>query len=364
MTCTSAWTLSSKNSKAILVFIITLLAFVTESQLTQFVQTTYGYRKPYFIFWIVHSSFIISLPLHLLCLSITTDHSLSSLWNGLLSAVSLHLNGDVNSFPTSKCLALASKLTLAVTWPALLWFFALEMSSVTDVTAIWNTNAFFAYLLSVKFGSNSKMETRKLSAVIIATLGVLAVVYGGSTVSSESPSTASLPKASVLLGDSLTLLASIGYAAYQVFYKMHAALPSDPEFDPEYRPLTASDESESRPIRQQDLAQNPPFGLYSNFWTFTIGAIEPFALPGDISITGTIAGIALTGAIFNAGFMILLALWGPVITSVGGLLTIVLVFFSDVLLGATETLTLWGIAGSATIVVAFGVLAYDMLQSE
>jgi len=61
-------------------------------------------------------------------------------------------------------------------------------------------------------------------------------------------------------------------------------------------------------------------------------------------------------------FKILLATLGPIITSVGGLLTIVLVFISDVALGATEALTLWSVMGSATIIAAFGVLAYDILN--
>lgn len=59
---------------------------------------------------------------------------------------------------------------------------------------------------------------------------------------------------------------------------------------------------------------------------------------------------------------ILLGVWGPIVTSVGSLLTIVLVLISDVLLGALETLTLWGVTGSAMIVIAFGVLAHDALK--
>jgi drug/metabolite transporter (DMT)-like permease len=384
---------STKNGKlAIFIFIVTLFAFVVESQLTQSVQTTYGYRKPYFLFWIVHSSFVISFPCHLLYLSL--NHPLSSLWNGLIFAVSQHLNGraeqsssTTRKFPLTKFFGLAFAITAAITVPALLWFAALEMSSVTDVTAIWNTNAFFAYLLSVKaFGL--KWEARKLGAVVIATAGVLAVVYGGSTASphtpsaaslSNSPSTASVPKSSILVGDVLTLIGSVGYAMYQVFYKKRIALPSQSE---DYRPLSADPEATSAPLEGSHINSEmvyPPFGLYSNFWAFAIGActfvvlwiplpilhwfgIEQFTLPPNLSIAMRIAAIACSGAVFNTGFMILLALWGPIITSVGGLLTIVLVFFSDVLLGATETLTIWGVAGSATIIVAFGVLAYDMLQ--
>lgn len=60
---------------------------------------------------------------------------------------------------------------------------------------------------------------------------------------------------------------------------------------------------------------------------------------------------------------ILLGLWGPIVTSVGNLLTIVLVFISDILFGSgIQSVTFWGLLGSAGIVTAFGVLAYDMLK--
>ena len=51
--------------------------------------------------------------------------------------------------------------------------------------------------------------------------------------------------------------------------------------------------------------------------------------------------------------------------SVGNLLTIVLVFVSDIVFGgAVHTITAWSLLGSGGIVVAFGVLAYDMLQQK
>ena len=57
-------------------------------------------------------------------------------------------------------------------------------------------------------------------------------------------------------------------------------------------------------------------------------------------------------------FQILLGVWGPVVTSVGNLLTIVLVFLSDIIFGgAVDTITIWSVLGSSAIVVAFGILA-------
>ena len=53
------------------------------------------------------------------------------------------------------------------------------------------------------------------------------------------------------------------------------------------------------------------------------------------------------------------------VTSVGNLLTIVLVFFADILFGgAAEAITIWSVVGSGAIVTAFGILAFDMAKGK
>jgi hypothetical protein len=53
----------------------------------------------------------------------------------------------------------------------------LSHERLSDVTVIWNTNAFFAYIITVRL-FELNWEPRKLLAVLIATFGVVAVVYG------------------------------------------------------------------------------------------------------------------------------------------------------------------------------------------
>jgi drug/metabolite transporter (DMT)-like permease len=203
--------------------------------------------------------------------------------------------------------------------------------------AIWNTNAFFAYIIAVKlFGL--KWEPRRLLAVSLATLGVLAVVYGGSTADSGKPSlrevklkatTAYIRPTAPLVGDLLTLIASFGYGLYQVLYKKYAALPSDPEILAErHYEQIPGDNSATRPYDEtstttnlDDVVNPPPFGFHANLLTSIIGLltfailwipipilhyldIEPFLLPPNAKTAFAIAGIALTGVIFNAGFMV------------------------------------------------------------
>jgi hypothetical protein len=285
----------------------------------------------------------------------------------------------------------------------------LSHDRLSDITAIWNTNAFFAYIITVRL-FKLNWEPRKLLAVLIATFGVMAVVYGGVR-QSELPHTDQReafvdtsetvkPKAPVL-GDLLTLCGSIVYGLYQVMYKRHAALLPDGESElvGPYVPLLDSDGLSAGEL-DDDLAYPPPFGLYPNLLTGGIGLMtlsslwiilpilhysgyERFRLPDNPTLVLSIAGIAGSGLVLNAGllvpilffivlysslivslhFQILLGIWGPIVVSVGNLLTIVLVLLSDVTIGqGVDVITPWNLAGSGGIIVAFGILACDMVR--
>ena len=190
--------------------------------------------------------------------------------------------------------------------------------------------------------SKLNWEIRKLSAVLIATLGVIVVVYGDSGQSNSPPAdhrktvrVAVKPKAP-LVGDLLTLCASFGYGLYQVMYKRHAALPSDQEFELSsvYVPLPDSDglpssELSEEGLKVDDLAYPPPFGLHPNFIAFGIGlstlfslwvmlpilhysGFERFRLPDSPIVFLSIAGIAGSGIVFNVGLLVtVLLLWLP-----------------------------------------------------
>lgn len=204
------------------------------------------------------------------------------------------------------------------------WFHRLS-----DVTALWNTNAFFAYVLTVKL-FKLKWEARRLISVVIATVGAALVVYGSSSASAvEDLHTAVPEKKLALFGDLLTLVASVIYGVYQVLYKMYAAFPNQPDhFDPipvdvAYEPIVdPMDDIAEIPIADKpDMVYPPPFGLYANTLTTAIGVctfvllwipipilhyfgLETFRLPTDIKTVTVIAGIALSGVAFNAGLMV------------------------------------------------------------
>ena len=182
-----------------------------------------------------------------------------------------------------------------------------------------------------------RWESRPLLAVLLATLGVIVVVYGGSsqTGSLDSEKTAvqaetSIKPSAPLTGDLLTLAASVGYGLYQVLYKKYAALPSDPErvAEEDYHPIRDDDAERSsgdanlaESVKEDAGVYPPPFGLHPNLLisfvgllTFTIlwiplpllhySGIQRFKLPGNLTTSLAIAGIAASGMVFNAGLVV------------------------------------------------------------
>ncbi|KAI0932160.1 hypothetical protein AcW2_000859 [Taiwanofungus camphoratus] len=387
---------------AIGLFVLSLLAFVVETQLTQYVQSDLGFRQPFLLFYIVHSCFALMFPLHIIFLILSPKRSLRTLWAGLIFAIKRHLSSassgtlgtsTSSKFPAWKFLRLVMLLTAGTTIPSLLWFIAVPLAPITDVTALWNTNAFFAYVFMLIL-LKTRWDSLRSAAVVLATLGATAVVYGGTTTSETTKSTNKFGSHSPLIGDLLTLVASIVYGLYQVLYKIYAALPFDPDvletevpsstlytrIPTSHDDLTEVEEQPLDVSSDGGLVYPPPFGLYPNLLTSAIGVctllflwipipflhffdITQFELPKSALEVVVIAGISLTGGIFNAGFMILLGVWGPIVTSVGSLLTIVLVFISDMIFGrAADSITVWSLLGSGSIIVAFAILAYDMLK--
>jgi hypothetical protein len=86
--------------------------------------------------YIVHSSFAIIFPLHLLYLVLTTSASLESLLAGLSLAVKIHFAPIDKSrlailqstFPYGRLLRLTAFLTVGLTLPSVLWFISVSLS--------------------------------------------------------------------------------------------------------------------------------------------------------------------------------------------------------------------------------------------
>jgi drug/metabolite transporter (DMT)-like permease len=192
---------------------------------------------------------------------------------------------------------------------------------VSDVTAIFNTHAFWAYLLSTALippqDGTPRWQPHKLVAVLLACVGVFATVYGSADVNQPAGvAGATTTSSTALLGNVLTLISAISYALYQVAYKKYAV----PDINRgEYEPLRAEDGELGTRSRDQD--DQLPFGLFANFVTSTVGLTtlgalwipvaimhwageSKFELPADGWTAMCVCAIAVSGLMFNAGFMV------------------------------------------------------------
>ena len=105
-------------------------------------------------------------------------------------------------------------LTVLIALPALTWYSAVPLTSMTDITAIYNVFAMWAYILSIKF-LGEKPTTLKLSSVALAVSGVFVIAYGDSFLVRPSKGEGILAEGSLnqrFIGNMLALLGSMTYA--------------------------------------------------------------------------------------------------------------------------------------------------------
>ncbi|KAH9467618.1 hypothetical protein Pst134EA_011256 [Puccinia striiformis f. sp. tritici] len=312
------------------------------------------------------------------------------------------------------------------------WYAAVPFADMTTITSIFNTNAAFTYIIAVCFMDEERFETRKTIGVLGSLLGALMISWDERTPSPEQQQLEKDKANLRLLGISLALLGSIGYALYEVWYKTVVAWSdsytslslspksglssdliadrqeeesSDPEHDNNLEEFLSSsstpigsereeedeqegiklglEESDKRRIDPQLSLYDQDGLLHANLMTSMVGlftlcllwipipflhwsGIEPFEIVHDPAIAWMICGIISMGVVFNAGFMILIGLWGPVIASVGNLCTLVLIAIVDhTLIGAINSdrsspppFGMLSFLGCISIVLGFSILNF------
>ncbi|TNY20446.1 hypothetical protein DMC30DRAFT_253850, partial [Rhodotorula diobovata] len=144
----------------------------------------------------------------------------------------------------------AGILTVFISAPALSWYAAVPLTSMTDITAIYNVFAFWAYLLSLYYlptpASARESPSHRLfnlCSVVLAVCGVFVIAYGDATGSSDGEG------ANRLIGNALALFGSVAYAGYEVWYKIHIALPDPPADDQPLTPIL--------PVHQRQSSRRP-----------------------------------------------------------------------------------------------------------
>lgn len=112
-------------------------------------------------------------------------------------------------------------ITCALTFAGSTWYIAVNMTTPSDLTAIYNCSAFFAYVFSI-FMLGEKPRGDKIFSVVVAIIGVLIVAYGDQGDVKQGEEVAAADR---LLGNIIIGVGSVLYGFYEVLYKKMACPP-------------------------------------------------------------------------------------------------------------------------------------------
>lgn len=120
-------------------------------------------------------------------------------------------------------------ITTALTIAGAAWYVAVNLTTASDLTAIYNCSAFFAYAFSIPI-LKDKLRVDKVFSVAIAIIGVLVVAYGGHDDDGKDTADGTIGKSKDqaehrLLGNILIGIGSMLYGLYEVLYKRYACPP-------------------------------------------------------------------------------------------------------------------------------------------
>ncbi|WVR08178.1 hypothetical protein IAU60_005224 [Kwoniella sp. DSM 27419] len=241
--------LTPKTSSYILPVVILIGIVIASAAQTEFahhVSTVLGYDRPYFTFYLTHTTFSLIFPLHLLVLKFTSNVDTSTYLDSIRHLLSNQL--ELGHDATWKQVAPAwsrkvSWLTLFLSVPSISWYIAMGLSPPVDITAIYATSSFATY------GASMVLIGTPLSRVTVASIALAFV--GVVVISMDGLKGEIVDVGGRVLGDAVMLFGAIVLGLYEVIYKLalpegHGGVPSvSPSKD--YAPLPTHHSPPSSP---------------------------------------------------------------------------------------------------------------------
>ncbi|KIX00237.1 uncharacterized protein Z518_10376 [Rhinocladiella mackenziei CBS 650.93] len=342
--------------------ILSLVSFVVQTETAVYIQHELKWNKAYCMMYLTHGSWVFLWPVQLLVIRIQKRKlSWYSFWRRhvyllrstaqMVRSQDLHLSAETTATsPWPYMFKTTAFITTFLTMAGGSWYVAVNLTSPSDLTAIYNCSAFFAYVFSIML-LNDKLRFGKAFSVVLAIIGVLVVAYGDKDDSTPGPGTSN-PGAekgfgTKLLGNIIIGIGSVAYGFYEVLYKRFACPPEG-----------------TSPGRGMIFANT--FGSMVGLFTLTvlwiplpvlhITGLETFEVPTG-KAASLLAVSTLSNAVFSGSFLVLMSLTSPVLSSVAALLTIFLVGITDWLITG-KPLSPAALAGCALIIIAFCMLTY------
>lgn len=358
---TAARATRKKYTYAAFFLLLSLISFCVQTELSAYIQHDLGWDKAYCMMYFTHGSWVVLYPVMLACqraqkwdqpwdvfwrkhkqMLLTTAQMVETRTLDL-AKISIHDHAR----PVRYVIRFTAIITSALTVAGLSWYIAVSLTTPSDLTAIYNCSAFFAYVFSVPI-LKEPLRLDKSVAVLIAIAGVLIVAYGDTPVAGEDGKVDDTTAAGRFFGNIIIGIGSVLYGLYEVMYKRYACPPDG-----------------AAPIRGMMFALT--FGACIGFFTLTVLwiplpiidflGLEKFELP-DWSTCGLILLATLSNATFSGSFLVLISLTSPVLSSVAALLTIFIVALADWFITG-DPLSPAAILGGAMIIVAFLGLSWS-----
>ncbi|KAK4164351.1 hypothetical protein QBC43DRAFT_317995 [Cladorrhinum sp. PSN259] len=346
-----------KYTYASICLIISLISFTVQTELAAHIQHRLGWDKAYCMMFLTHGSWVFLFPLQFLFLRYSRrEQSWRQFWNNHLRTLRttaqmvqrqelLQRRGGVDVSPWAYLARTTALVTTSLTVAGLSWYIAVSMTTPSDLTAIYNCNAFFAYAFSVPL-LKERLRFDKMLAVGVAIVGVLVVAYGDGN--NNTSDEAGQELTSRFAGNVIIGIGSVLYGLYEVLYKRLACPP------------------EGASANRKMMFANT-FGSLIGLFTVLVLWIplpilhvlgwEEFEMP-----TGETARLlfvsVVANMVFSGAFLVLISLTGPVLSSVAALLTIFVVALVDWALTG-QPLSAPAVIGGLLIIIAFGMLSWS-----
>ncbi|KAG0652617.1 Solute carrier family 35 member F5 [Hyphodiscus hymeniophilus] len=315
---------------------LSLVSFVVQTETAVYIQHDLHWNKAYCMLYFTHGSWSLLWPFQLLILRLQKwKMPWETFWRRhvylvrttaqMVETQSLDIPRNQHS-PIPYMLRMTAFVTSALTVAGGSWYVAVNLTSPSDLTAIYNCSAFFAYAFSVPL-LKEKLRLDKSFAVLVAIVGVLIVAYGdaaptkhgGKSGGSVGGGTEETEASNRVAGNLIIGVGSVLYGFYEVLYKRLACPPEG-----------------TSPGRGMIFANT--FGSLIGSFTLLvlwiplpilhITGLEVFELPRGEAAWLLLVSV-LANATFSGSFLVLISLTSPVLSSVAALLTIFLVAIVD-----------------------------------
>ncbi|KAK7744673.1 hypothetical protein SLS53_003562 [Cytospora paraplurivora] len=344
-----------KYTYAAIFLVISLFSFCVQTELAAYVQHELGWNKAYCMLYLTHGSWALLWPIQLLILRLQKrSEPWGAFWRHhfricrTTAQMVENRTLETDHLPKSRSparymLTTTAFVTSALTVAGLSWYIAVDLTTPSDLTAIYNCSAFFAYVFSVPL-LREPLRLDKSFAVVIAIIGVLVVAYGDTDESQGDD--AGEAANSRFAGNVIIGIGSILYGLYEVLYKRFAC---PPEGCPPHRGVIFAN------LVGSLIGCFTLLVLWIPLPILHITGIETFALPTGATAWWLFLSVVMN-ATFAGSFLVLISLTSPVLSSVASLLTIFIVALSDWILTG-KPLSFAAIVGGTMIIVAFTMLS-------